>query len=177
MSANLLNVAGATVVKKRNTKSCVWNEFGIRVDDKGKVIECEKHSPLCLMCGKSVQAKGNNTTNLWQHLQEHHPYAGISSRKIPKKGECSSNSQPTLEVTIARKAKYPAKCCQAKEINKAVTYFIAKDAISVSTVSKPGFKHLVSKLNPKYEIPTRKHFSEIEIPALYSLVRANTVSH
>ncbi len=178
MSANLLNVTGATVVKKRNTKSCVWNEFGIRVDDKGKVIESEKHSPLCLTCGKSVQAKGSNTTNLWQHLQEHHPstYARISSQKIPKKGECSSNSQPTLEVTIARKAKYhPAKSCQAKEINKAVTYFIAKDAIPVSTVSKPGFKHLVSKLNPKYEIPTRKHFSEIEILALYSLVRAKTV--
>ncbi len=103
------------------------------------------------------------------------PSSKRETQKIQKKGECSSNSQPTLEVTIARKAKYPAKSCQAKEINKAVTYFIAKDAIPVSTVSKPGFKHLVSKLNPKYEIPTRKHFSEIEIPALYSLVRANTV--
>ncbi len=34
---------------------------------------------------------------------------------------------------------------------------------------------MVSKLNRKYEIPTRKHFSGIEIPALYSLVRDNRV--
>ena len=85
-------VCGACVVSKKKTKSCVWNEFGLRSTDDGKVIENEKNSPLCLTCGKSVQAKGSNTTNLWQHLREHHPsvYAEISSHKAAKKpGECS----------------------------------------------------------------------------------------
>ena len=59
----------------------------------------------------------------------------------------------------------------ARDLNKAVVYFIAKDAFPISTVGKPGFKHLVSKLNPRYEIPSSKHFSEYEIPALYSLIK------
>ena len=52
---------------------------------------------------------------------------------------------------------------------------VAKDAFPSSTVGKPGFKHLVSKLNPRYEIPSRKHFSEYEISALYSLIKESKV--
>ena len=94
-------VRGTCVVSKKKTKSCVWNEFGLRSTDDGKVIENEKNSPLCLTCGKSVQAKGSNTTNLWQHLREHIPsvYAEISSHKAAKKpGECST--QLTLEECL-----------------------------------------------------------------------------
>ena len=34
---------------------------------------------------------------------------------------------------------------------------------------------MISKLNPRYEVPSRKHFSKYEIPALYSLVRDSKV--
>ena len=34
---------------------------------------------------------------------------------------------------------------------------------------------MVSKLNPRYKIPSRKHFSEYEIPALYSLIKESKV--
>ena len=34
---------------------------------------------------------------------------------------------------------------------------------------------MVSKLNPRYELPSRKHFSDYEIPQLYSHVRDNIV--
>ena len=65
---------------------------------------------------------------------------------------------------------------QAKELNRAVTYYIAKDSIPISTVEKPGFKHLVSKLNPRYQIPSRRHFADFEIPWLYSHVKDNIVA-
>ena len=100
-------VCGACVVSKKKTKSCVWNEFGLRSTDDSKVIENEKNSPLCLTCGKSVQAKGSNTTNLWQHLREHHPsvYAEIFSHKAAKKpGECSTLL--TLEESASKGTKY-----------------------------------------------------------------------
>ena len=131
-------VCGACVVSKKKTKSCVWNEFGLRSTDDGKVIENKKNSPLCLTCSKSVQVKGSNTTNLWQHLREHHPsvYAEISSHKAAKKpGECST--QLTLEESASKGTKYSSSSSQAKELNKAVTYFIAKDALPVSIVGKP----------------------------------------
>ena len=46
--------------------------------------------------------------------------------------------------------------------NQAVTYYIAKDSVPISTVEKPGFKHMVSKLNPRYQLPSRWHFSDFE---------------
>ena len=98
------------------------------------------------------------------NTREHHPsvYAEISSHKAEKKpGECST--QLTLEESASKGTKYSSSSSQAKELNKVVTYFIAKDALPVSIISKPGFKHLISKLNPRYEVPSRKHFSEYEI--------------
>ena len=71
--AGVSSVAESYTVKKRNTKSCMWKEFGIRSDENGKVIESKKEWPMCLTCGKGVQAKGSNTTNLFQHLRDNHP--------------------------------------------------------------------------------------------------------
>ena len=175
MSA-ILRVSGVCVVKKKKTKRSIWKEFGIRATEEGKIITSEQSSPLCLTCGKSVQAKGSNTNNLWQHLREHHPsvYTEISSRRATNKGgECSM--QLTLEESTSSANKYHSTSSHAKELNKAVAYFIVKDAFPISTAGKPGFKHLVSKLNPRYEIPSRRHFLEYEIPALYSLIKESKV--
>ena len=56
---------------------------------------------------------------------------------------------------------------QAKELNRAVTYYLAKDAVPLSTADKPGFRHMVLKLNPRYQLPSRKHLSEQEITQLF----------
>ena len=46
---------------------------------------------------------------------------------------------------------------------------------SLHTVDKPGFKQLVFKLNPHYQLPSRRHFAEYEVPKLYNHVRDNVV--
>ena len=43
------------------------------------------------------------------------------------------------------------------------------------TVEKQGFQHMVSKLDPRYDIPSRKVFSSPEIPALYLRVRNDII--
>ena len=55
---------GVYVVKKHNTKSKVWQNFGIMATEDRKIIEREKDKPICRMCGSGVQAKGSNTTKL-----------------------------------------------------------------------------------------------------------------
>ena len=65
---------------------------------------------------------------------------------------------------------------QAKKINKAVAYFLAKDMQPYHTVERQGFKSMVSKLNPKYNLPSRKHFREKEIPSLYASVKSEIIS-
>ena len=63
---------------------------------------------------------------------------------------------------------YSVKSPKARELIRAVGYFLAKDMQPLYTVEKAGFKHLVSKLNPKYSLPSRRYFTETELPWLYS---------
>ena len=175
-------VLGQYVVKKKNTKSSVWQHFSLLATEDGKVVEKEQDRPICRTCGKRVQAKASNTTNLFQHLREHHPmiYAEVAPKKLPKRGESSQSStsnttQVTLGELIAKSAMYSPSSPQAKELSRAVAYHIAKDAVPLSTVDKPGFQYMVSKLNPRYQLPSRRHFSDYEIPHMYSHIRDNVV--
>ena len=131
---------------------------------------------MCRSCGKSVPAKGGNTTNLLTHLRDHHPdLYPEASLKVAKKSataasSANENRQPTLLQSIERSVKYGVHSSVALELNRTVTYFLAKDVQPMYTVERPGFKHLVAKLNPRYELPSRKHFSEYELPKLYNHV-------
>ena len=70
---------------------------------------------------------------------------------------------------------YSRKSTEATTLNRAVAYFLTKDMQPVYTVEKSGFKFLVSKLNPRYDLPSRKYFTEVEIPKLYVEVRDTVV--
>ena len=56
-----------------------------------------------------------------------------------------------------------------------MAYFIAKDEQPFYTVEKPGFRALVAKLNPRYELPGRKYFVEHQFPHLYNELKENIV--
>ena len=181
-TSNLLKMAesvcGVFVVPKKNTKSSAWLYFSLPVTQDGKVIENEQDRPVCKVCGKHVLAKASNTTNLFQHLREHHPtaYAELGPKKVVKREySSSSSSQPTLGSIITSSTLYSSNSPQAKDLNRAVAYHIAKDAMPLSTVDKPGFRFMISKLNPRYHLPSRKHFSDYERPRMYTDVRDNRV--
>ncbi|XP_048036293.1 E3 SUMO-protein ligase ZBED1-like [Megalobrama amblycephala] len=53
------------------------------------------------------------------------------------------------------------------EITRAITEFIAKDMMPLSTVTKPGFVALTYTLDKRYNIPSRTYFSQTAIPELY----------
>ena len=109
------------------------------------------------------------TTNLFQHLHDHHPllYANLapssSKTKISSEREINTK-QPTLSKFIARSAKYSPDSAQAKELNCAIAYYIAKDSMPIGIIERPGFKNMLLKFNPRYQIPSRKHFTDYEIP-------------
>ena len=110
----------------------------------------------------NVQAKGSNTT---KHMREHHPiiYAEIA----PKAPKQSSSAQTSLSDVISKSTKYSPSSAQSKELNRAVTYYLAKDAVPLSTVDKPGFRHMVSILAISYHqgstSQTKKFLSSIRM--------------
>ncbi len=55
--------------KKNPTKSAVWACFGYTADSSDAA-----ESPVCRLCWKNrVSSGGGNTSNLFSHLQHHHP--------------------------------------------------------------------------------------------------------
>ena len=163
------------LVHKSRVKSVIWNYFGVKGDASGKPIKEALDKPVCKLCKKPVSAKRSNTTNLFHHLQEHHPGAYSEIVPAPSSSKVSKQKQPTLQQVINKGKRYDVKSKRAGELNKAVAYYLAKDMQPLYAVERPGFKKLVAKLDPKYALPSRNHFSEIEIPGLYNDLRDNVV--
>ena len=177
-SSSCETVCGIKIVKKRNTKSKAWLYFGLRANEDGEIIEEEQHQPICRKCGVGIRAKEGNTSNLFQHLRDHHPemLASVSTGTSSSSSESRTMTQRTIKESLARSTKYPRGSPQAKVMTRAITYYLAKDAVPLYTVEKPGFKHVVSKLDPRYELPSRKFFSSREILALYLDVRSSVMA-
>ena len=116
-------------------------------------------------------SKGRNTSNLYWHLKEHHPtsYAEISPSSRKRESN-THTTQQTTESSIAKTTKYSQDSPRYKDITRAIAYHIGKDGVPLSTVERAGFKHMIHKLNPKYDLPSRKYFSRHAIPTLYSEV-------
>ncbi len=64
---------------------------------------------------------------------------------------------------------------QARGITKSVGYFIAKDMMPLNVVYGKGFCHMLEKLNPRYQVPSRKTMTEKVLPAMYAEVKETKV--
>ena len=90
----------------------------------------------------------------------------------PSGTSTSRPCQPTVTASFDNARMYDSKSKDATELNDAVARFICKDQVPIFTVEKDGFKSLVSKLNSKYKLPSRKYFMHTEIPRLYEITKA-----
>ena len=45
---------------------------------------------------------------------------------------------------------------------------MAKEMIPINTVKKPGFRSMMKKLDPRYEVPSRKYIIKTVLPSLYA---------
>ena len=58
----------------------------------------------------------------------------------------------------------------------SVTYFLAKDILSLFSVEKPGFKKLVATFDEWYDPAGRKYFFNTAIPTLYNRTKDKVVA-
>jgi len=54
----------------------------LRGGKSGKPQKEDINKPICKLCKKPISAKKTNTTNLFAHLQEHHPVASSTFKVI-----------------------------------------------------------------------------------------------
>ena len=152
-------------------RSAVWEHFAFRVtyDDGGKKI-VDKSATVCKHCATRVVYVNSNTSNMSAHLRRHHP-----SEKIGSARGKGAEAKGQLLLPAAFKQAYGDESDRAKCITKGVAYFIAKDMQPYSVVEGAGFRHMIKALEPRYKIPSRKHFSNKVIPALYEETRQEIV--
>ena len=101
--------------KKINSRSVIWNYFGLKLDDKGYIRKDLEDRPVCRTCKRSILVKNGNTSNLFTHLRDHHArlYAEATSLFAQ---EDSSHSSMSL---CAAKEKEPVQLTLAESIDRS----------------------------------------------------------
>ncbi|XP_057183139.1 E3 SUMO-protein ligase ZBED1-like [Triplophysa rosa] len=171
---NLSSKDDKIVDKKGNTNSVIWKWFGYLKSDETQI------KPICKICRRSVPTKTGNTTNLFHHLKKYHPSDHTESMKLRadaatsttiKAGEGAVPKQKSVLSSFAAITTYESSSKRCKDITRAVSYFIEKDMLPLSTVEQDGFRKLVKVLDCRYELPGRKYFSKTALPQLYEECR------
>ena len=98
-----------TLVKKPKTVSIVWDYFGLRADNEGRVLTEKESLSVCRVCLREVPAKSDNTSNMLVHLREHYPdkyseaHPKVAKKGIKAKGDglVQSTLQQTYDVLLS----------------------------------------------------------------------------
>ncbi|XP_058619638.1 E3 SUMO-protein ligase ZBED1-like [Onychostoma macrolepis] len=93
---------------------------------------------------------------MFSHIREHHPSVKIKGQTTSAK-MLPDPAQPTVTQSLAKVTKLDPTSKQAKELNHAVAYFIAKDMMPFRVVEKPAFLHLTKKAVPMYKVPSKTY--------------------
>ena len=163
------------LVPKPGTKSLVWGYFGLKA--QGKAIDDGR--VVCRSCQHSVVAKNGNTSNLISHLKVNHSRIYSEFQDAMKKNKASAStssdhvtqSQIKIQTSMEKCQLYEKKGKKWNELTASVTNYIAKEATPIRTVEKQGFKAMLKTFDSRYELPSRKYFSQNAIPNLYTSVK------
>ena len=160
-------------------KSPIWEFFTVAEDSRlAKCKVCETEVPRG---GQST--KSFTTTNLIHHLKTKHNeeyarYNRLKANSDEKQKESSISEgmrlrQVSLQEAAELRKLWDINDSRAKKIHTKVGEMIAIDCQPVSVVDHEGFRSLISMLEPKYQIPSRKYFSETIIPSIANRIKAN----
>lgn len=164
------------LVKKTGATSIIWTWFGFKPSDE------QQQNILCRVCGAKVPAKRGNTTNLFYHLKTKHvveyqhcqamqPTAKSSTKNAGQKKQ--ELIQTSIQQSFSKGTPYIRKSPRWIEITRAITVYLCKDMVPFQTVERRGFKAMIRAIDPRYEVPSRKYFTETEMPKLYAELREN----
>lgn len=139
---------------------------------------------LCSLCAEAtvkVKLQKGNTKNMLNHLKRHHPQKYQQCRPLTKvtkpSPSCSATTstagskQQTLSGMFASKIKYGKTHGKQKTITRDIAIFLCETMTPIHIVDQPSFRRLLHRLDPRYDCPSRNHFSYKEIPTLYNEVR------
>ncbi|XP_062573350.1 E3 SUMO-protein ligase ZBED1-like [Saccostrea cucullata] len=116
-------------------------------------------------------------------MRRHHPNLLVedpiptktTSEKLEVKTSVVNTSISGNLVSLFSK-KYPSNAECSKIITDKIARFIVKDLRPFSMVDSPEFRDMIACLDNRYQVPSRKTFSEVVIPKMYSDVKVQVLS-
>lgn len=117
---------------------------------------------------------------MYHHLQQRHKVEYeecIKLRDASQKVTSDQSSNPkakqvTLENTLARTAPFDKTSKRWRDITNAIAYHIAKDLAPIATVEQTGFIQMFKIVEPRYQLPSRRHIANEVLPKMYKEIRA-----
>ncbi|XP_076591430.1 E3 SUMO-protein ligase ZBED1 [Chaetodon auriga] len=157
------------LVPKPNVTSPLWEHFGFQPNEKGEPANLDE--AVCKLCGKKIQVKRGNTSNLRSHLASYHP--ALEARLPPHTpsraaAHVGASRQLGVGEAFARVAKYSIDSDRHKRLTDAVTRYLVEEMVPFATVEKPAFTSLLQKFDKQYELPGKTYFSETAVPKMYN---------
>ena len=142
--------------KKRKNASDIWDHFGFATDDKGVILD--KSKAVCKYCNAELKYQGGSTSNLQYHYNNYH----TTSIKAP---------QPSIADCFGKPKKYSVSNTRQCMLQRSVAEYLVENLVPFSTVESESFINLMKHLDPKFNVGTRKTYSDVIIPKMYAGVR------
>ena len=115
------------------------------------------------------QRRSTLASNLRKHLKGHpekyKEFLELEQEKSKEKGK-----QMTLEAVIDKHKQYSIDHPRAKALSYRIAEMIAVDLQPLSVVEDTGFCRVMKLAEPRYVIPSRRHFSDVIIPQIHAKV-------
>ena len=158
----------STLIAKPKTKLAVQNFFHVESDSNGCPSNTNK--PICYNCMEPVTASYGNTSTLFTiiYTVNIHWYMPKFMTKRNARRSCHLWKVAVCWACFQFEPEIWLKGKKWQQLTNKVTRCIAKDILSICIVDKPGFKQILDSFDPRYQLPSRKHFSKTAIPALFN---------
>ena len=160
-------------------KVIIWDYF--------KVYERNQRFAICQQCKNEVSRGGStvktfNTSNLINHLRREHAtdFKYYEEKKkiqeLREKESAEKNAWKNLKVkgmkqlslteTEARVKPWDINDLRTIRIHQKIAEMMALDFQPYSVVSDTGFTELLKTLEPRYNLPSHRYFTEDVVPGI-----------
>ena len=149
--------------------SAVWEYFHIS-ENYPRIAICKTCNSGISRGGKST--KSFSTSGLIFHLKSKHPdrHSDFEKNTAQKRKINPSAPAPSVADLFEKARQFSSDSAKAKGITQKMMEFIALDDQPFSVVDDVGFRRLIKHIEPRYAMPSRRHFSDVCLPELYNVV-------
>uniref|UniRef100_F6SY55 BED-type domain-containing protein n=1 Tax=Ciona intestinalis TaxID=7719 RepID=F6SY55_CIOIN len=138
--------------------SFVWKYF--------EVMETDTSTTVCNLCNVLISQGKSVATYTTSSMIKHLLLKTIDVRKqesgVATQSNCGKRptAQQTIEGMFANKKCFSTTHPAAQKITKLICEMVAANFLPLFVVENEGFRRLITELQPRYNIPSRKYVTE-----------------